>query len=59
MHRAMRKDYGDIVRIPGLARSDTLITFKPSIFEKVFRTEGQHPRRRGLETFIYCSYLFS
>lgn len=54
MHRAMRRDYGDIVRIPGLlGRADTLITFKPNIFEKVFRTESQHPRRRGLETFIY------
>lgn len=54
MHRAMRKDFGDIVRIPGLlGRADTLITFKPSIFEKVFRTEGPYPQRRGLETFIY------
>lgn len=50
----MRKDFGDIVRIPGfLGRADTLITFKPNIFEKVFRTEGPYPRRRGLETFIY------
>lgn len=54
MHRAMRSDYGDVVRIPGfLGRADTVITFKPDIFEKVFRTEGPHPRRRGLETFIY------
>lgn len=54
MHRAMRSDYGDIVRIPGLfGRADTVIAFKPEIFEKVFRTEGQFPRRRGLETFIY------
>lgn len=54
MHRAMRRDYGDIVRVPGLlGRADTIITFRPSIFEKVFRTEGPHPARRGLETFIY------
>lgn len=54
MHRAMRNDFGDIVRIPGLmGRADTLITFKPCIFEKVFRTEGSYPGRRGLETFIY------
>lgn len=54
MHRAMRDDFGDIVRIPGLlGRADTLITFKPEIFEKVFRTEGPYPQRRGLETFIY------
>lgn len=54
MHRAMRSDFGDIVRIPGLlGRADTVITFKPDIFEKVFRTEGAYPRRRGLESFIY------
>lgn len=54
MHRAMRKDYGDLVRIPGLfGRADTLIAYKPDIFEKVYRTEGQFPKRRGLETFIY------
>lgn len=54
MHRAMRNDFGDVVRIPGLlGRADTLLAFKPCIFEKVFRTEGQFPRRRGLETFIY------
>lgn len=54
MHRAMRTEFGDIVRIPGfLGRADTLITFKPTIFEKVFRTESLYPRRRGLETFIY------
>lgn len=54
MHAALRDDYGDIVRIPGLlGRADTLITYKPCIFEKVFRTEGPFPERRGLETFIY------
>lgn len=54
MHRAMRSEFGDIVRIPGLlGRADTLITFKPTIFEKVFRTESVYPRRRGLETFIH------
>lgn len=54
MHRALRRDFGDIVRIPGLwGRDDTLITFQASMFEKVFRTEGQYPLRRGLETFTY------
>lgn len=54
MHRAMRSEFGDIVRLPGfLGRADTLITFKATIFEKVFRTESQFPRRRGLESFIY------
>lgn len=54
MHRALRTDYGEIVRIPGfLGRGDTLITFNPKMFEKVFRTEGPYPNRRGLETFTY------
>lgn len=54
MHRALRADYGEIVRIPGLlGRGDTVITFNPFMFEKVFRTEGNHPRRRGLESFTY------
>lgn len=54
MHRAMRRDYGEILRIPGmLGRGDTVITFNPKMFEKVFRTEGPHPNRRGLETFTY------
>lgn len=54
MHRALRSDYGEIVRIPGfLGRGDTLITFNAKMFEKVFRTEGPFPNRRGLETFTY------
>lgn len=54
MHAAMRNDFGDIIRIPGLlGRTDMLLTYKPCIFEKVFRTEGPFPERRGLETFIY------
>lgn len=49
-----RSQYGDIVRIPGLfGQRDILFTSKPEISEKVFRTEGIHPERRGLETFIY------
>lgn len=54
MHRALRRDYGDILRVPGLlGRGDTVITFNPKMFEKVFRTEGPYPLRRGLETFTY------
>lgn len=54
MHRALRSDYGQMVRIPGLlGRSDTVLTFDPRMFEKVFRTEGAHPKRRGIETFTY------
>lgn len=54
MHRALRRKFGDVVKIPGiLGRNDMLLTFDPVIFETVFRTEGPFPVRRGLETFIY------
>lgn len=54
MHQAWKTAYGDIVRIPGfLGRSDTILTYDPAMVEKVFRTEGPFPVRRGLETFNY------
>lgn len=54
MHQAWKNAYGDIVRIPGfLGRGDTILTYDPAMVEKVFRTEGPLPVRRGLETFNY------
>lgn len=54
MHRTWKNLYGDIVRIPGfLGRSDTILTYDPAMVEKVFRTEGPLPIRRGLESFNY------
>lgn len=54
MHQAWKNLYGDIVRIPGfLGRSDTILTYDPAMVEKVFRTEGPLPIRRGLESFNY------
>lgn len=54
MHRIMRDSYGDLVRVPGvLGRKDTLMSFSPDDYEKLFRTEGQWPNRRGMETFVH------
>ncbi|EDS34542.1 cytochrome P450 [Culex quinquefasciatus] len=54
MHRIMRDSYGDLVRVPGvLGRKDTLMSFSPDDYEKLFRTEGQWPNRRGMDTFVY------
>uniref|UniRef100_A0A2M3ZBT6 Putative cytochrome n=1 Tax=Anopheles braziliensis TaxID=58242 RepID=A0A2M3ZBT6_9DIPT len=49
-----RKDYGDLVRMKGvLGKPDIVFSFNPQDFEKVFRTEGPWPVRRGLDTFTY------
>lgn len=54
MHQSWKKDFGDIVRIPGfMGRSDTVLTYDPAMVELVFRTEGPLPVRRGLESFNY------
>ncbi|ETN60582.1 cytochrome P450, family 12 [Anopheles darlingi] len=53
-HRLLREDYGNIVRIRGmLGKPDVVLTFEPQDFEKVFRTEGTWPVRRGMDTFTY------
>lgn len=54
MHRLFQQDFGDLVRFPGiLGRKDTVMTFLPDDFEKVFRTEGPWPNRRGLASFVH------
>ncbi|XP_029727599.1 probable cytochrome P450 12a4, mitochondrial [Aedes albopictus] len=54
IHRLCQQDFGDLVRFPGiLGRKDTVMTFLPDDFEKVFRTEGPWPNRRGLATFVH------
>lgn len=53
LHQLYREDFGDIVRFPGmLGRKDVVMTYRPDDFEKLFRTEGQWPIRRGLDTFV-------
>lgn len=54
MHRLFQEDYGDLIRFPGiLGRKDTVMTYRPDDFEKLFRTEGTWPNRRGLDTFVH------
>lgn len=54
MHLKIRETYGSIVRFPGiLGKDDMVFTFNPDHFEKVFRTEGVWPVRRGIDTFEY------
>lgn len=54
IHSAMRDAYGDFVKIPGiLGRPSIILCFDPHSFEKVLRTEGPWPTRRGFETFAH------
>uniref|UniRef100_A0A1Q3FMB7 Putative cytochrome p450 12a4 mitochondrial n=1 Tax=Culex tarsalis TaxID=7177 RepID=A0A1Q3FMB7_CULTA len=53
-NRRFREDFGDLLVIPGiLGRKDTVISYNPDDYQKLFRTEGQWPNRRGLDTFNY------
>lgn len=46
--RVFRDEYGPIVRVPGtLGRRDAVFSFDPKDYERVYRTEGQWPLRRG------------
>lgn len=50
----LHEEYGSVIRLPGMfGRRDIIFTFDPKDFEKVYRTEGIWPERRGLETFAY------
>ncbi|XP_049548242.1 uncharacterized protein LOC125959463 [Anopheles darlingi] len=54
LHSRLRDDFGSIIRMPGLmGRRDIVMSFDPEDFEKVFRTEGTWPVRRGLDTMAY------
>ncbi|XP_055589270.1 cytochrome P450 CYP12A2-like [Uranotaenia lowii] len=52
--QALRDDYGDLWRLPGIfGRRDMVATFKPDDFEKILRTEGQWPIRRGFDSLAF------
>lgn len=54
MHSYLQKRYGNVVKFPGmLAKRDMLFCFNPIDYEKIFRTEGLWPLRRGLDCFDY------
>lgn len=51
---AMREDYGDIFRMPGIFGSDPVVmTYNPKDFEAVYRHEGIWPHRPGSDTVRY------
>uniref|UniRef100_A0A1S4JS48 Uncharacterized protein n=1 Tax=Culex quinquefasciatus TaxID=7176 RepID=A0A1S4JS48_CULQU len=54
LHRSFRRDYGDIMVMPGqFGRKDMVMTFQPDDFKKLFRTEGQWPNGITLDTFVH------
>lgn len=53
-HIRMQNEYGSLFKIKGMfGRRDMLISYDPHDFERVYRTEGLWPLRRGNETFAY------
>ncbi|XP_017845037.1 probable cytochrome P450 12a4, mitochondrial [Drosophila busckii] len=51
---AMRRDYGDIYRMPKLfGREPMVTTYNPKDFEVVFRHEGVWPHRPGADTLRF------
>lgn len=54
LHKRILVEYGPLVKFPGLFGKPTMvISYDPAHFEKVFRTEGVWPVRRGIYTFGY------
>ncbi|XP_055923884.1 cytochrome P450 CYP12A2-like [Eupeodes corollae] len=54
VNRIYRKDYGEIFMLPGLfGKRNVVFSFDPEDYQKVFRTEGIWPVRRGLDIVHY------
>ncbi|XP_049534811.1 probable cytochrome P450 12a5, mitochondrial isoform X1 [Anopheles darlingi] len=54
LHSRLRDDFGSILMLPGMmGRKDVVMSFDPEDFEKVFRTEGTWPVRRGFDSMVY------
>ncbi|XP_055847816.1 cytochrome P450 CYP12A2-like [Episyrphus balteatus] len=54
INRIYRKDYGEIFMLPGLfGKRNVVCSFDPEDYQKVFRTEGIWPVRRGLDIVHY------
>lgn len=52
VHRHFHDQFGPLLKLPGMmGKPDILITLDPQQYDKVFRTEGAWPYRRGIETF--------
>lgn len=54
LHKLINEEFGDIVMIPAMmGRRDMVSIYDPNDIEMVYRTEGQWPHRRGMDTFEY------
>lgn len=54
LNEVLREDFGTIAKLPGMfGKRSLVLTYNPESFEKVFRTEGIWPVRRGIDTFEY------
>lgn len=54
VNRLYRKDYGEIFMLPGIfGKRNVVFSFDPEDYQKVFRTEGIWPVRRGLDIVHY------
>lgn len=54
LHIQLRQEYGNLVKFPGLfGRETILISFDANDIELIFRTEGQYPIRKSMETMAY------
>lgn len=54
MNKLVYKEYGPIVRFPGLfGNHDNVFIFDPKDIETVFRNEGPWPFRKGLATSLH------
>lgn len=52
VHRYFHDKFGPLLKLPGMmGKPDILITLDPQQYDKVFRTEGTWPYRRGIEIF--------
>lgn len=54
IQREFKNRFGNLVKLPGmLGKNDVLFVYEPEDMEKIYRTEGQYPIRRGLDSINY------
>lgn len=54
LHKELRHEYGNLVKFPGLFGQKTIIiSFDANDIELIFRSEGQFPIRKSMETMAY------
>lgn len=54
LSKVLQQEFGDLTKFPGIfGQKNMIFTFDPNDIETVFRTEGKHPTRTGLDTLEY------